>query len=157
MEISTINTLNNNSNARYNNYDFEIVSPSEVGTLDKYDFLQMILVQLQNQDPLNPLDNSEFASQLAQFSTLEQMTNMSSQLNSLGDISKQLGEILDIIKNNDVSGEKQEDSSKKEENSTTKIESENNVTLHYTFNDEESTQNISNSINKLLFNSIYSK
>lgn len=157
MEISTINTLNNNSNARYNNYDFEIVSPSEVGTLDKYDFLQMILVQLQNQDPLNPLDNSEFASQLAQFSTLEQMTNMSSQLNSLGDISKQLGEILDIIKNNDVSGEKQEDSSKKEENSTTKIESENNVTLHYTFNNEESTQNISNSINKLLFNSIYSK
>ena len=87
-------SINNISNSRYSNQYIEIISPSEVGQLGKNDFLTMIITQLQNQDPLNPLDNSQFITQLAQFSTLEQMSNMSSQLNSLGEISEQLGEIV---------------------------------------------------------------
>jgi flagellar basal-body rod modification protein FlgD len=36
-------------------------------------FLQLLVAQLQNQDPLNPTDSSQFVSQLAQFSELEQV------------------------------------------------------------------------------------
>lgn len=48
--------------------------------LGKEEFLQLLVCQLQNQDPLNPQDDTEFISQLAQFSSLEQMTNMNATL-----------------------------------------------------------------------------
>ena len=50
--------------------------------LGKEEFLQLLVCQLQNQDPLNPRDDTEFVSQLAQFSSLEQMTNMNSTLSN---------------------------------------------------------------------------
>ncbi len=51
--------------------------------LGKDDFLELLVVQLQNQDPLNPLDDKEFIAQLAQFSSLEQMSNVASGIESL--------------------------------------------------------------------------
>ena len=59
-------------------------SSSTTKTLGKNDFLKMLVAQLQNQDPLNPLDGTDFAAQLAQFSSLEQLTTMNAQLGSLG-------------------------------------------------------------------------
>ncbi len=43
-------------------------------------FLQLLVTQLSNQDPLNPLDGQEFAAQLAQFSTVEQLVNIKGTL-----------------------------------------------------------------------------
>jgi len=51
--------------------------------LDKDAFFKLMLTQLKNQDPTNPLKNHEMAAQLAQFSTLEQMSNMNSTLTKI--------------------------------------------------------------------------
>jgi flagellar basal-body rod modification protein FlgD len=52
-------------------------------TLDKDTFLKLFTTQLQYQDPLNPMDASAFTTQLAQFSSLEQLYNANDNLKSL--------------------------------------------------------------------------
>ncbi|MBR4903493.1 MAG: flagellar biosynthesis protein FlgD [Selenomonadaceae bacterium] len=54
--------------------------------LGKEAFLQLLVAQLKNQDPLDPQDNSSYIAELAQFSALEQMTNVSSNLENLSKI-----------------------------------------------------------------------
>lgn len=48
--------------------------------MDKNAFFRILSAQLANQDPSNPLDSSQFVAQLAQFSSLEQMTNLNSTM-----------------------------------------------------------------------------
>ena len=62
---------------------------SKNDVLGKDAFLKLLVTQLQNQDPLNPLDDKEFIAQLAQFSSLEQMTNISDGIKSLTDKTAQ--------------------------------------------------------------------
>ena len=50
------------------------------GELGKESFLKLLVTQMQYQDPLDPQDNAEYIAQLAQFSSLEQMTNVNSTL-----------------------------------------------------------------------------
>jgi len=49
-------------------------------TLGKDDFLRLLVTQLANQDPLEPMDDQQFVAQMAQFSQLEQLTNMNESI-----------------------------------------------------------------------------
>ena len=53
--------------------------------LGKDAFLKLLTTQLQHQDPLNPMDDSQFMGQMAQFSTLEQITNMANANSAMAD------------------------------------------------------------------------
>lgn len=57
------------------------------GTIDSdfETFLQMLTVQMQNQDPLNPIESSDFATQLATFSGVEQQTRTNQLLEAMAD------------------------------------------------------------------------
>src|SRR5207247_1355146 len=48
--------------------------------VNQADFMQLLIAQLQNQDPLNPLDSANFSAQLAQFSSLQQLTEINQRL-----------------------------------------------------------------------------
>jgi len=52
-------------------------------TLGQADFLKLLTVQLQQQDPMKPMDDSAFIAQMAQFSSLQQMTTLNSSLQSM--------------------------------------------------------------------------
>ncbi len=52
-------------------------------TLGKDQFLQILITQLRNQDPMQPLQDKEFIAQMAQFTSVEQLTNMNTALNLL--------------------------------------------------------------------------
>ncbi len=52
-------------------------------TLGQDEFLTLLVAQLQNQDPLNPADATEFTSQLAQYSQLEQLFNLNDSMDQL--------------------------------------------------------------------------
>src|SRR2546426_11390147 len=60
-------------------------------SLGKQEFLQLLVMQLRNQDPLNPLDDREFIAQMAQLSTLDATNSLASQVNSLVETQQQIG------------------------------------------------------------------
>lgn len=79
--------------------------------LGKDDFLKLLITQLQNQDPTSPMENTEFIAQMAQFSSLEQMTNMSTEFTKLanmmnsGEAVSMLGKSVEInVGENNITG-----------------------------------------------------
>jgi flagellar basal-body rod modification protein FlgD len=61
--------------------EIQTSAPNEI--LGKNDFLNLLVTQLQHQDPLNPAESTEFTAQLAQFSSLEQLSNINDNLKSM--------------------------------------------------------------------------
>ena len=54
----------------------DLPKKADNGSLGKDQFLKLFVAQLQHQDPMNPMNDSEFMAQMASFSTLEQVTNL---------------------------------------------------------------------------------
>ncbi|MCX7032102.1 MAG: flagellar hook assembly protein FlgD [Spirochaetes bacterium] len=53
------------------------------GEMGKDEFLKILITQLSHQDPTQPMQDKDFIAQMAQFSSLEQMTNVSSQISKV--------------------------------------------------------------------------
>jgi flagellar basal-body rod modification protein FlgD len=59
--------------------------------MGKEDFLNLLVTQLKNQDPLNPTDSTEFTAQLAQFSSLEMLENINSNIETANEGQTSIG------------------------------------------------------------------
>lgn len=59
-------------------------------SLGKNDFLKLLVTQMRNQDPINPMDGKEFAAQLAQFNSVEQLINVNKGIEMLAQSQQDL-------------------------------------------------------------------
>jgi len=94
--IDTVSYLNSIANSSKTTSSTSSASTTE---MDKNAFMQLLINQMANQDPLEPMDNSEFVSQLAQFSSLEQMQNIASavQMQALSQAASTNSQMVNLI------------------------------------------------------------
>jgi len=76
----------NNYNNIFTNTTSE--SADTKNDMDKDAFLKLLVAEIQNQNPLEPMDNQKFVDQMTQFTTMEQMTNMSESFQDFMESSK---------------------------------------------------------------------
>jgi flagellar basal-body rod modification protein FlgD len=62
----------------------------KVNSLGSDAFMQLLVTQLQHQDPSQPQDDAQFITQLAQFSSLEQLQSMNQKLDTMAKFFKQI-------------------------------------------------------------------
>lgn len=82
---STSTTGTTSTSSTSSSSDSLYSATASASTLGKQDFLTLLVTQLQNQDPLAPTDNTQFVSQLAQFSSLEGITNLNTTMTTMSD------------------------------------------------------------------------
>lgn len=70
-------------NSSTDQYGLPDARKQPVKTIDKDAFLQLFITQLKNQDPMTPQDSNAFTAQMAQFSMLEQLTNLAKDMDQL--------------------------------------------------------------------------
>lgn len=67
----------------YDTLQAEQNAPDHKSSMDKDDFLKLLVAQLNHQDPLNPMEDTEMTGQLAEYSSLEQLTNLNTSMDAL--------------------------------------------------------------------------
>lgn len=67
--------------------------PRSRAEMQQNQFLQLLVAQLKGQNPLDPMDGSDFVAQLAQFSSLEQLTQISASLDNVEKLLTPLDEV----------------------------------------------------------------
>lgn len=78
-------------------------TPAQSGNIGIQDFLKILTSQLNNQDPLKPVDNQEFVAQIAQFATLEQSRQLNANIEQLLSVQSSMQSVGLLGKNVDVS------------------------------------------------------
>lgn len=87
MNISSVDSITTSTNTASASNTSE-----NLGTISTNDFLTLFVEQLKNQDPLEPMDNSEYITQLAQISLLEQICTLNEKIDSLIEIETDTNE-----------------------------------------------------------------
>ena len=83
MNIESINSLTSQA--------FTQRDTDNKNKLGQQEFLHLLVTQMRNQDPMNPLDGAEFAAQLAQFNTVEQLIGVNDELKMLKESHELMG------------------------------------------------------------------
>lgn len=78
--MSTVNGINPATNATSGT---QPTTTKSNNTLGQDDFLKLLVAQMQNQDPTQPTDNTQSIAEMAQFSSLQEMTNISTSMDAL--------------------------------------------------------------------------
>ena len=78
--MSTVTSASSVSSLFSNSVASQTATAAGSQSLDENDFLQLLTQQLQNQDPLQPQDNTQFIAQMAQFSTLQETNTTNQQI-----------------------------------------------------------------------------
>ena len=75
-------------------------------SLDKDAFMQLLVAQMRNQDPMAPVDNQEFIAQLAQFSSLEEMQGVNENLVALALLQESNALLNQLTSSSDLIGKR---------------------------------------------------
>jgi flagellar basal-body rod modification protein FlgD len=86
--VSGLNSVQSGANQQSSTQSKEVMGKDQ--------FMTLLVAQLQNQDPLNPMDSTGFTAQLAQFSSLEQLQNVNTNLSSLSASQSELSNVQAI-------------------------------------------------------------
>jgi flagellar basal-body rod modification protein FlgD len=87
--MSTINPVGSNSIDQTSSSTKS--GNSSMPQVSESDFLKLLVVQMKNQDPMNPMDNQQFVAQLATFSSLEQLMSINKAVTKISDSTQSTG------------------------------------------------------------------
>ncbi len=101
--MSNVNAVVNDGKITNLTNDTETKKKDSSSSVDKEQFLQLLVAQMKYQDPLEPTDNTQYVSQLATFSELEQMQNVA-RSSDMQRATSMVGSLVTVTATNEVTG-----------------------------------------------------